>query len=499
MKRGYLFLIGVVVLTLCCGGSVWGDIEYLAVFMEGQKVGHAILTRVVTGAKVVTTEEVSITISRAGIPITINSSEVSIETSDGKPLGFKSVQDLGLMMVEVEGTVTEQGTINLTTRSMGAEQKQTMEWPAGAIMAEGLRLLALKKGLKEGTEYSAKIFSAGILQALDARIRIGAKRNVDLLGRVVFLTEATTDVNLPGAGRIVTSSYVDDELRTQKTVMPIAGMRVEMVACTKEVALSTNEPLDLINKMFIPSPQPLDNVGSAESITYYLLAVPGANDFSIPSTDNQTVSVKEDGTVVVTVRPVSAPAGAKFPYKGRSKELLEALEPTRFLQSDRKEIVELAKKAVGNTKDAAKAAGKIESFVATYIDNKSLSVGYASAAEVAASRQGDCSEFAVLTAAMCRSVGIPARVVAGVAYIKNFAGIQDRFGGHAWVEAYVGGKWVGLDAAFKSAGLGGYEAGHIALAVGNGNPEDFFNLVNTLGRFRIYKVIVHKKLIVRKN
>ena len=91
MKRGYLFLIGVVVLTLCCGGSVWGDIEYLAVFMEGQKVGHAILTRVVTGAKVVTTEEVSITISRAGIPITINSSEVSIETSDGKPLGFKSV------------------------------------------------------------------------------------------------------------------------------------------------------------------------------------------------------------------------------------------------------------------------------------------------------------------------------------------------------------------------------------------------------------------------
>jgi len=203
--------------------------------------------------------------------------------------------------------------------------------------------------------------------------------------------------------------------------------------------------------------------------------------------------------VVVTVRPVSAPAGAKFPYKGRSEELLEALEPTRFLQSDRKEIVELAKKAVGNTKDAAKAAGKIESFVATYIDNKSLSVGYASAAEVAASRQGDCSEFAVLTAAMCRSVGIPARVVAGVAYIKNFAGIQDRFGGHAWVEAYVGGKWVGLDAAFKSAGLGGYEAGHIALAVGNGDPEDFFNLVTTLGRFRIYKVIVHKKLIVRKD
>jgi len=30
------------------------------------------------------------------------------------------------------------------------------------------------------------------------------------------------------------------------------------------------------------------------------------------------------------------------------------------------------------------------------------------------------------------------------------------------------------------------------LAVGNGNPEDFLNLVNTLGQFRIDKVTVNK-------
>jgi transglutaminase-like putative cysteine protease len=70
--------------------------------------------------------------------------------------------------------------------------------------------------------------------------------------------------------------------------------------------------------------------------------------------------------------------------------------------------VDLAHKAVGDAKDAAQAARRIESFVARYIDNKSMSVGYASAAEVVESRQGDCSEFAVLTAALCRAVGIPA-------------------------------------------------------------------------------------------
>lgn len=194
----------------------------------------------------------------------------------------------------------------------------------------------------------------------------------------------------------------------------------------------------------------------------------------------------------MTVEPVAAPAGARFAYKGKDKAILEAAKPTRFLQSDDKRIIKLARRAIGRTKDAAEAAKRIEAFVAKYIDNKNLSVGYASAVEVAASRQGDCTEHAVLTAAMCRAIGIPAQVVTGVAYVDDFAGLRG-FGGHAWAQAYVGGKWVGLDAAFKGTERGGYDAGHIALAVGNGNPEDFFVLAKILGQFKIDKVMVTKK------
>jgi len=216
------------------------------------------------------------------------------------------------------------------------------------------------------------------------------------------------------------------------------------------------------------------------------------DSFVIPSNDNQSVRQLANGTTIVIVEPVAAPAGTRFPYKGRDKTIAEAMQPNRFLQSDRKEVIDLARRAVGRTKDAAEAVKKIEAFVAEYVENKSLSVGYASAAEVAASRQGDCSEFAVLTAAMCRAVGIPAQVVVGVAYVKDFAGHQG-FGGHAWNQAYVGGKWVGLDAAFKASERGGYDAGHIALAAGNGEPMDFFNLASTLGKFKIDKVIIEKE------
>jgi len=379
-------------------------------------------------------------------------------------------------------------------------------------MAEGLRLIQLKKGLKEGTHYTVKVFSPAILQAVDLGITIGAKRNVDLLGRVVALTEVHAVQKVPvqlGASsavepaepqtgakpetvEIVETSYVDDELRVQKQMSSIVGFEVEMIACAKDFALGENDAPELIEKMLLTSPHPLGDVSAAKSITYHLRPTVDGSRLRIPSTDNQLVN-PDSGIILVTVEPVAAPKGVSFPYKGKNKALMDAVRPTRYLQSDREEIIKLAREAVGGTRDAGQAVRRIEGFVAGYIDNRSLSVGYASAAEVAASRQGDCTEFAVLTAAMCRAVGIPARVVMGLAYLEDFAGLKDRFGGHAWVEAYVGDRWVGLDAAFKSTGRRGYDPGHIALAVGDGNPEDFFNLVGTFGQFKIEKVVINGK------
>jgi hypothetical protein len=492
MRVRYLLYVCCVLVVAGSPESVSGETEYFAVFMEGKKVGHAIQSRVVTDGKVASSESASIQLSRANVPVSISTTETSIETTDGKPLGFETVQQLSMMTMKVAGTVNEQGTVNLTVTSMGTEQKSTFKWPSGAVMAEGLRLLQLKKGLKEGASYTARVFSPAILQALETEMRIGPKQNIDLLGRVVALTEVTTTYSMLGAGEIVSINYVDKDLRVQRGITPIAGMQMEMIACAKEFALGENDVLELVDKMFLASPVPLENVSSVKSITYYLSPTSKAAKLKIPSTDNQSVRRLRGGGSIVTVKPVIAPRGVRFPYRGRDKELLEAMKPNRFLQSDRREIIELARRAVGDTKDAAEAIRRIESFVAKYIENRGLSVGYASAAEVAASRQGDCSEFSVLTAAMCRAVGIPARMVVGVAYVKDFAGLQDCFGGHAWVQAYVGGKWIGLDAAFKSVGLDGYGLGHIALAVGNGEPADFFNLVTSLGQFKIDKVIVNK-------
>jgi transglutaminase-like putative cysteine protease len=67
------------------------------------------------------------------------------------------------------------------------------------------------------------------------------------------------------------------------------------------------------------------------------------------------------------------------------------------------------------------------------------------ASVVARRRTGDCSEHAVLVAALARLRGIPARVVVGVAVVsvgKDFGAF-----GHAWAEVLQDGKWQVADAA----------------------------------------------------
>ena len=90
-------------------------------------------------------------------------------------------------------------------------------------------------------------------------------------------------------------------------------------------------------------------------------------------------------------------------------------------------------------------------------------------------------------AAMCRAVGIPARVASGIAYVGRLGQAQNVFGGHAWAQARVAEKWVDLDAA-----MNGFDPGHIALAVGDGGPQDFFQILTHLGYFKITTVAVGK-------
>ena len=74
--------------------------------------------------------------------------------------------------------------------------------------------------------------------------------------------------------------------------------------------------------------------------------------------------------------------------------------------------------------------------------------------------RGDCRHYALLTAALCRAQGIPARTAIGLIYVKP-AGQGPVLGFHMWTEVWVNGRWLGIDATLGQGSVG---AGHLKIA-----------------------------------
>ena len=482
-KTALLFLTALIYASIA-----YSETEYYALMLDGKKIGYCQNDRILDDGIVTTTEKMDMTLGRMGTSVKLTMLDISVETASGRPISFESSMDSNMTKVRTVGKFMDNGKVEITSEQMGTIQKKTVDCPKDALMVEGIRLLGIKKGLVEGMTYTSKMFVPHFQATVDCEVKVGAKVMSDLFGRALLLPEVNFTMNMPaasGEAEIETSTtcYVNKDFRALKSITPMMGMKMVMLACDKEFAMSQDSQVDFVDKMLLDSPTKLKHDGRVVKgrLIYTIKPIEGEK-ISIPTGDNQRVQVQSDGTLLVTVDPLKPSANVKFPYTGSDSEILKMLKPTMYLQSDDEKVVALAKQAIEGITDAAKAAKAIEIFVGAYISQKNLSVGYASAAEVAISREGDCSEHAVLTSAMCRAVGIPSRIVVGLVYVEQFGNRKNIFGGHVWSQVYIDGKWIGIDAT------GGFGAGHLELATGTGEPSDFFAMTNTIGCFEITKI-----------
>jgi transglutaminase-like putative cysteine protease len=120
------------------------------------------------------------------------------------------------------------------------------------------------------------------------------------------------------------------------------------------------------------------------------------------------------------------------------------------LQSRDQAVVEHADRASAGETDPSRIATRLEKYVHDKLTKKNFSTAMASAAEVAQSMEGDCTEHAVLLAAMLRAKKIPSRIATGLVYVETL----NAFGGHMWTEAFLAGEWIPLDATLGKGGIG---------------------------------------------
>jgi len=443
--------------------------QWFTVLLDGRKIGSFESRREVRDGEVVTAQTLDVELDRAGTRVALRSAEISTETADGKPLAFRSLSKLSGSETTIEGTVRG-GEIHVVTRSGGSARQRRMPWPAGALLPEGLRLAGLRAGLAPGARYTALAFQPSSLEAAEVVSVVHAPEDVDLPGGRRRLSPVEQTLAFPGAP-MKTRAWVDADQTIYRLTMPIMGVELTLLACDRACATAPNQGSDVFERTLMPSPRPLSAAELAGTMRYTLAPREAGTALRLPQTDEQRVE-RRNGEWIVTVRREAG--------RGEAKPDADDVRPNDWLQSTAPEIERLARQAAGEAKTPRERMQRIETFVRGYIRDKSLDVGYASALEVARKPEGDCTEHAVLVAALGRALGIATRVVDGLAYSPGFAGKDRVFVPHAWAQAYVDGRWQSFDAA-----LPGFDAGHIALSVGDGDPWRFYSGLDMLGRIEL--------------
>jgi transglutaminase-like putative cysteine protease len=167
-------------------------------------------------------------------------------------------------------------------------------------------------------------------------------------------------------------------------------------------------------------------------------------DVNVPHTELTVVS-----TAVVDTAPTASANGAswhEFADPARADQFYEFLVPTSVVAAD-ESLYALASelRAVAPTPRSA-----VVSAIDRVRDGMTYERGHTttstSAAEAWEQGSGVCQDFAHVTLALLRAMGVPARYVSGYLHPDDEARVGDAVTGesHAWVEAWLG-EWAPFD------------------------------------------------------
>lgn len=450
-----------------------------AAYIEGARSGYFHSTTRQSerdGQKVFTTNmEMDLQLKRYGEVINLRMETGDEETADGKVLGVSLIQYL-----DKNGKQVFKGRIKddkLLLRIGANPLERTFPWNPEVVGMYKQEQLSKERKLKPGDTYEFLNYELSLLAAVKVQVLAKDFEEVDVLDVVnpnapkpaverikkkLLRVEIRhgkvkvggNEIQLPGL-----TSWVDDSYESIRSQIELPGMgQVTLYRATEAVARQKPNPElmpDLGLNSLIKLDKPLGRVHDAKEAVYRI-TVKGDDD---PTTifvqdARQRVQNHKDHTFDLQVKAVRQPDEKEQPGEPKA----EFLKSSFFLDSDSPKIKELAGKIVGDEIDPWKKAQRIEKWVHEHMKGDN-SLGYVTASQIARDLRGDCRQHGMLTAALCRAAGIPARTALGVVYGQD-PKQGPVMGFHLWTEVWIKGQWLALDATLGRGSIG---AGHLKI------------------------------------
>ncbi len=483
--------------------------RWYVVELGGQRAGHMRSRQEVRPAKpgatsetIVTQSEMKLEIKRGAMSLPISIESTWEETADGKPISLESSAMLGALPTRKTYTFTPEG-IEIATKMGEQRSASTMPRPAGDWLTPAAAERELARRLKAGEKTivltTLEDEPGGSLTVVKSTRTILERTTVEVFGRTAPAIK--TKVAIDRYAGVESAEYIGEDGESLRSEISLGGMRMVQRLADKGLALSPVDAPELLLSTLVEPDRPIENPRRVRS-GVYVLTVRDGEAPALPSTGGQVVERIDGKSVRVRVsvgepQPAGKVGGAGE-VGGDRGDGPQFLASSTMLNTADPEVAALARKALPKEiADPAQRAERLRRFVHGYIKAKDLSVGFASASEVARTKTGDCTEHGVLLAALLRAAGVPSRVASGLIYVEQFQGRRGVFGYHMWAQAWLpagaggggggGGRWVDLDATLEDDTP--TDATHILLgvsALGDAESENFMlALAPLLGQLKI--------------
>jgi len=452
------------VAVLLIGRSALGaqpETHWYALAIDGAPSGWSSTRSTGPGAwgansgEVVTETETKLTLRRDKDVVTIHYRTSFTETPEGRALRAQRV--------ELSGDQAETTTFTFTDGAIRIEEERGWETAVreigahdGAWLTPGAAREYVARRLAAGAgeiNYRTVDLSIGVAP-IPVSISVGERTEIEAMGQRVAVTQCEASYNTPP---VHVTEWITPEGVLVRSETAMGGLTLTRELTTREEALRAAEGPDLIGLTLIKPDRPIAGARGTKRASYVLRAGEDGGKLSLAACGAQRVEQLENGSVRVTV-DLDGPA-----EEGEAAAAL--LEATAHIDFDDAGVRELAGRAPDGLEER-ELARRLRRIAHGHITTTSLDVGFARASEVARTRRGDCTEHAVLLAALLRARGIPSRVVSGLIYAPSFAGERGVFAFHMWTQALVDDgagtkRWIDLDATL---GRRDFDAAHIAIA-----------------------------------
>ena len=425
-----------------------------------------------------------LTILRHGRPFDVAMSLSSLSTPSGEFVSATTDLNSGLSPVYTEYKV--EGDKLLV---VGEKDRTLLPWSTPLGGPETILRRLLEDPITANRRCTLKFFDPTLQQSIEATLSGGGVEMVDLRGtpRKLQRIDILMKIGSGESARTQTSTlWTDDGGNVFRSRVSMGDTNILAVRVDKETALAGTQGgpnIELGPIGMVPLPRPITGAREAPSLTFMVRLKTGSPENRFPPSPFQSVMPLSDSFAKVRVWSAVGDDPTRIGNSAYRASKSEAL-PEDLASGTLIDLADPKLKEFAATVDGSLApwptAQALERLVHASMQETTFSLAFASSSEVLKAMRGDCTEYAVLLAALCRSKMIPCRLVFGLVYSPLAASDPTASGAmafHLWNEVLIDGVWRPLDATF---GQGGANAARLKIADVNLAADSLAALTNSI-------------------